>query len=169
MNNTRFIRLLFSLTSVWLPLVALAENPHWIWSDNHGVPIQTNEVRFFRKTFNVSTMPSKAMLSVAADDEAIVYLNGKGVARPKDYAKPVYEEVKVKKGQNVIAIRGLNIASDQAGVLLTLELKQNKQRSDFIVTDKSWLASRKEEKGWEKIDFDDRAWSKAISRGKLGD
>ena len=169
MNKIRFPCFYCFLACLSLPLLARAENPHWIWSDNHGTPIQTNEVRFFRKTFLVSSIPSKAILRVAADDEAIVYLNGKEVAHPKDYAKPATEEVTVRKGQNVIAIRGQNLASDQAGVLLTLELKQDKKRSDFIVSDKTWLASRKEEKGWEKIDFDDGSWSKAVSRGKLGD
>ncbi len=116
-------------------------------------------------------MPAKAFLRVAADDEAIVYLNGKEVAHPKDYDKPIYEDVttQVKKGRNVLAIRGQNLASDQAGVLATLELKAAKKNSDFIVTDKTWLSSRKEEKGWETVSFDDAAWSKSVSRGKLGD
>src|SRR6266446_4137182 len=125
MNKIRFLLFRCPLACLFLlPLAVMAENPHWIWHDNHGSPIQTNEVRFFRKTFFVGSAPSKALLRVAADDEAVVYLNGIEVAHPKDYAIPIYEDVapRIKKGRNVIAIRGQNLASDQAGVLATLEL-----------------------------------------------
>src|SRR5438876_6113075 len=74
-------------------MVARAENPRWIWHDNKGVAIQTNEIRFFRKTFVAERKPNKARLSIAADDEAVVYLNGKEIARPKEYDRPVYAEV----------------------------------------------------------------------------
>ena len=153
------------------PLLARAENPHWIWHDNKGAAIQTNEVRFFRKTFVIERKPTKALLSVAADDEAVVYLNGKEVASPKDYSKPTYEDVTsdLKKGQNVLAIRGQNEASNVAGVLALLELRFNKKRSEFIASDETWLTSDKEAKGWRNLDFDDSAWTKARSQGKLGD
>ena len=172
MNKIRLVLRCSPLACLFLaPLAAAAGNPLWIWHDNQGTPIQTNEVRFFRKTFSVGNLPSKAFLRVAADDEAVVYLNGKEVAHPKDYAKPAYEDIttRIKKGRNVIAIRGQNLASDEAGVLATLELKAGKKRSDFIVTDKTWLSSRKDEQGWETTGFDDTGWNKAVSRGKLGD
>jgi putative heme-binding domain-containing protein len=154
-----------------LPFVASAENPCWIWHDNHGAAIQPDDVRYFRKTFRVPNLPMKASLSIAADDEAIVYINGTEVARPKDYAKPSYEDVSdyIRKGDNVIAIRGHNVASDVAGIMGMLEIKVTRQRTDFIVTDETWLASDKEEEGWREIKFDEHAWSKARSKGKLGD
>src|SRR6266850_3647136 len=150
-------------------LLASAENPHWIWHDNKAVAIKPDEVRFFRKTFHLAAKPSKAPLSVAADDEAVIYINGKEVAHPKDYAKPVHEDVasQLHKGENVIAIRGHNIASDVAGVLLMLELKN--KPSDFIVTDDTWLSSATEQQGWQEAGFNDRSWTKALSKGKLGD
>src|SRR6266566_7681944 len=84
-----------------LPILAQAENPHWIWHDNKGAAIQPNEVRFFRRTFMLASQPAKALLSVAADDEAVVYINGKEVANPKESAKPVYDDVtsQLRKGQ----------------------------------------------------------------------
>jgi putative heme-binding domain-containing protein len=154
-----------------LPPLASAENPCWIWHDNHGAPIQPDEVRFFRKSFHISSAPTKVSLSIAADDEATVYINGAEVARPKDYAKPTIEDVTefIRKGDNVLAIRGHNIASDVAGIMGMLEIKVSKQRSDFIVTDETWLASEKEEPGWRELKFDDHSWPKARSKGKLGD
>src|SRR5262245_60785456 len=161
---------LFLASLLLYAVPATAETPKWIWHDNKGAAIQTNEVRFFRKTFQVESRPTKATLSVAADDEAVVYLNGKEVARPKDYSKPGREDVTdlIKKGQNVLAIRGQNNAADEAGVVAVLELKSRKG-SDFIVSDETWLSSAKEEAGWQNIDFAASKWTKAVSRGKLGD
>src|SRR6266481_1973142 len=90
---------------------ARAENPQWIWHDNHGAAIQADDVRFFRKTFEARGRFNKVLLSAAADDEATIYINGKEVAHPRDFSKPVYEDVtsQVKAGRNVIAIRGHNI------------------------------------------------------------
>src|SRR6266487_1592360 len=134
MRTTAFARFGCHLACLFLfPIFARAENPHWIWHNNKGAAIQTNEVRYFRRTFTLASRPAKALLSVAADDEAVVYLNGKEVANPKDYAKPVCEEVtsELKKGQNVLAIRGHNIASNVAGVLGLLELRFDKKKTDF--------------------------------------
>src|SRR6266850_4388661 len=110
------------------PLVASAENPHWIWHDNHGKAIQTNEVRYFRKTFQAPAKFTKAHLNVAADDEATVYINGRVVAAPSGYETPVRKDITddIRKGTNVIAIRGHNIASDVAGVIALLEIKAGK-------------------------------------------
>src|SRR5689334_11781012 len=111
------------------PFVASAENPSWIWHDNHGAAIQPGEVRYLRKTFRFPNIPMKDSLNIAADDEAIVYINGEEVARPKDWAKPTNEEVTdlIRKGDNVIAIRGHNIDGDMAGIMGMLELKVTRQ------------------------------------------
>src|SRR5215470_617632 len=97
--------------------LANAQTTNWIWHDNKGEPIKPEEVRFFRKVFHVENLPARAILSVAADDDAMVFLNGKQVARPRDFDKPAYEEVteSLRKGDNVLAIRGHNIIGDQAG------------------------------------------------------
>src|SRR6266404_8384712 len=53
----------------------LAQTPEWIWLDNQGAAPADNEVRFFRKTFAVEGPVSKAVISVAADNEAVVFIN----------------------------------------------------------------------------------------------
>jgi putative heme-binding domain-containing protein len=148
-----------------------AENPRWIWHDDHGAKIQQDEVRYFRRTFEYNGRLTKATLSIAADDEATVYINGKEVARPKGWEKATYKDVtgEVKRGRNIIAIRGRNTSSDVAGILATLQLFAGKRSDATIVTDESWLASDKEQTGWHELDFNDSVWSKAKSKGKLGD
>src|SRR5215470_9806998 len=138
------------LNFLLLATAAQAENPHWIWHDNQGAAIQTNEVRYFRKTFEAKGRFAKVLLSAAADDEATIYINGKEVAHPKDYSKPVYEDVtsQVQRGRNVIAVRGRNVSSEVAGVLVMLEMKTGSRRGDFIVSDETWLGSDKEQTDW---------------------
>lgn len=172
MNIVCRFRLGCLLIAQFLPAFLLhAENPHWIWHDNKGTAIKPDEVRYFRKTFTLDNKPGKAPLSVAADDEAIVYINGKEVARPKDSDKPDYEDVAsaLKKGKNVVAVRAKNTLGDQAGFVLMLEAKAGKRDSNYIVTDQSWLSSAKEDPDWKKVDFAAEGWTKAVSRGKLGD
>jgi putative heme-binding domain-containing protein len=164
-RRTLFAGWLFALSTL-----ANAQSTNWIWHDNKGEPIKPEEVRFFRKVFHVETLPTKAVLSVAADDDAMVFLNGKQVARPRDFDKPAYEDVteSVRKGDNVLAIRGHNTIGDQAGIVAILELKYRKG-SQFVVTDTNWVSWPKDVKGWRTPEFDDSAWTKVESRGKLGD
>ena len=162
--NIASLLLLFSASNL------LAETPDWIWHNN-GRPIQPDEVRYFRRTFNLDRKPSKAALSVAADDDGIVYINGKEVAHTQGHDKPQYKDVAdaLRKGDNVIAIRGLNVGGDQAGVLATLEMKFAKQRTEILLTDTKWVSSTTEQPEWNSLDFKDTSWKHVVSRGKLGD
>ncbi len=146
--------------------------PEWIWHDNRGAAIQTNEVRFFRKTFNVERKPSTARLSLAADDGAVAYLNGKEVATSAGFDKAAHKDVArdIVVGENVLAIRGKNVASDVAGVIAILELQAPKKTKQVIMTDTTWASSAKDAPDWETISFRlDNEWSRVISKGKLGD
>src|SRR5205823_759938 len=110
-----------------LSLSSYADTPNWIWHDHTGAAIQTNEVCFLRKAFRLETKPAKAVLTVAAGDEATVYLNGRQVARAEDYDKPTLKDIttETKRGENVIAIRAKNLTSEGAGVLVVLAIKIN--------------------------------------------
>src|SRR2546425_6620580 len=109
-----------ALVSLLLPLAASGENPNWIWHNNHGAAPKPDEVRYFRRTFQSPATPSRALLTVAADDEARIYINGKEVTEAKGYEHPLRDDVTryLKKGANVIAIRARNRAGEVAGVLV---------------------------------------------------
>jgi putative heme-binding domain-containing protein len=163
-----FVFLLFS----WFGQGALsAALPQWIWHDNKGAMIQTNEVRFFRKTFDLERKPTKALLSLAADDEAVLFINGKEVAKSIGFDKPTYKDVtrNLVAGENTIAIRAKNVASDLAGVIAMLELQLPKRQKQVIITDTTWLSSASGFEKWEASAFDSGKWTAAISKGKLGD
>jgi len=148
-----------------------AETPHWIWRGSKGAPIQPEETCFLRRTFRAETKPDKAVLTIAADDEATIFINGREIIRPKGYDKPAVEDVTrdIKKGENVIAIRVKSGKPEQAGVLAVLELKLKKNQIEFVTTDEKWLSSNEGREGWQELAFEDKSWGKALSRGKLGD
>ncbi len=102
---------------------APAPVPEWIWPANEGRAPADNEVRFFRKTFTLQGDVSKAVLCVAADNHAVVFVNGKEVLRNDEWEKPDVVEVtkEIRAGENVIAARAKN-DSGFAGFIGKLDL-----------------------------------------------
>ena len=143
--------------------------PEWIWHDNEGRAPAEHEIRFFRKTFTVEGDVSKALLCVAADDHVVVFINGKQVLRTDSYEKADAVEVtkEIRVGENLIAVRAQN-DSGMAGFIGKLDLTFAVKKTHTIVTDISWLASKKEEAGWEKPGFVATGWTRPASLGKLG-
>ena len=166
------MRTLFSgslFACLLFPLAVHAENPHWIWGA--GTKIQPDDVCYLRKTFTLNAAPTTAMLKVAADDEAIIYINGKEVLTSKGTDEADTKDVagSLHKGENTIAIRAHNVAADVAGVVAVLETRVKKQPPVFVVTDDTWLSSTKSAEQWQSARFDDAKWSHARNVGKLGD
>src|SRR2546430_136240 len=50
-----------------------------------------------------------------------------------------------------------------------LELRLKSKKSEFVVSDPTWVTSAKETAGWQNSGFDDSSWTRAVSQGKLGD
>ena len=150
---------------------AFAEKPHWIWHDNQGEDIKPNEVRYFRKVFHADKKPQKALLSVAADDRATVFINGKEITQTRDYDKPNYEDItsELRQGENLIAIRAQNNIGNQAAIVVILELKLDRTRTDHVLTDTTWRSSAAEQKDWARLEFADKSWTSVQSRGRHGD
>src|SRR5262245_41217981 len=174
-HRSRLFFALALLISTLAPQL-FSQAPEWIWYDNKGAPPGDDEVRFFRKTFNVETKPTKAILTAAGDDHVRIYLNGKRVLQNDKWSEPEVVDVTkdVKTGENIIAARGQNDSS-AAGIIAKLELTWSSQSGrtktvdrSTLVTDTTWLASDKEVSDWEKPSFVAADWSKPRSFGKLG-
>lgn len=128
---------------------------------------------FYRKTFELPFQPERAKLSLLLNSLADydLFINGFNIARPTGSAKSVqvanFNIAKyLKKGRNTIAIRNRYtvlyrfISGSEPPNRLSLELfaYDRKGNSRFVVTDRSWKTTFKEENGWEKADFDDTRW-----------
>lgn len=146
-----------------------AQTPEWIWHDNKGVAPGDNEVRFFRKTFSVGSEVTKAIVSVAGDDQAVAFLNGKQVAASRSWNKAVRTTVTpdIRQGENLLAIRAQNSSGD-AAVILKIDLTLANNQKQTIVSDPSWVSSTQGAENWQTRDFNAASWTKVVSRGKLG-
>ena len=159
------IRLFFAAAAVAVAQSAAAQTPEWIWFNKTSEA----EVRYFRKAFTVEGQPKKAELLATADDGFDVFLNGERVLSAHEWNNAHKTDLtgKVKAGANVLAIRGVNGDGSPAGAIAQLTLATEKGQQ-LVVTDASWKAADKEAKDWNQAGFDDAAWSKAKSLGKLG-
>jgi putative heme-binding domain-containing protein len=155
---------LFLITSAPLH----AQTPEWIWFNDNVNPSASDQTRYFRKVFEAKQF-AKAILTIAGDDRATAFLNGKQVAENRNWKNPVSVDVtrEVKPGQNVLALRGRNNNS-AAGVIAKLEFTLQDGRKQAIATDTSWLASATETPDWEIAAFKADNWARAVSLGKLG-
>ncbi|MEO6183873.1 MAG: c-type cytochrome [Verrucomicrobiota bacterium] len=160
--------LVFSLA--FFSIAVQAQVPEWIWHPNNGAKPGDNEVRFFRKTFTLETMPKKAVLMAAGDDEMEIWINDEKVFSVKGWNEAKYSDVtkKLMAGENMIAIRGRSESGD-AAILARIEMDYPRNKRLMVSTDASWQATDREQKDWEKRDFKvGGEWTSAKSRGKLG-
>ncbi len=170
MNTPRLSPALLSLVPLLASLTPTqAQTPEWIWHDNKGQAPTDNEVRFFRKMFKVDGEVTKAILTVAGDDRATAFLNGKQVVANRGWSQATTGLVTkdIKSGENVLAIRGQNNSGD-AAIIAKLELTRGNGQSRTIVSDSSWVSSAEAPEGWQNPDFAAANWSQVVSRGKLG-
>jgi putative heme-binding domain-containing protein len=146
-----------------------AQTPEWIWFDNKGTAPESEEVRFFRKTFQVPAAVSKAVLTTSGDDRVTAYFNGEQVGQNRSWDKAVSVDLtkQIKIGENVLALRGRN-NNGSAAVIAKLEFTLKDGTKKSVVTDASWSSAATEADGWQTIAFKADDWAKPVSRGKLG-
>ncbi|MEO7299654.1 MAG: heme-binding protein, partial [Verrucomicrobiota bacterium] len=151
-------------------IASQAQVPEWIWHSNNGAAATNNEDRFFHKTFVAEKKPESAILSIAADDQANIWVNGKKQREVTGWNNSVNLDITkdVKEGTNSIAIHGFSTAGEAAFIAkLTMSFGQKKR--SVIVTDTSWKSAIASEKGWEMSDFSPGTnWIAAVGKGKLG-
>ncbi|MCW5550762.1 MAG: c-type cytochrome [Verrucomicrobiae bacterium] len=148
-----------------------AQSPNWIWHPNEGRAAADKEVRFFRKVFSVERRVQKAILSVAADNRAEVFVNGERSLESRSHSQATHTDVtaKITAGANVIAVRAAN-EGGPAALLAELALTLPDGQQQVVVTDASWLAGNTETAGWRTTQFQPSAdWAAAVVIGKLGD
>jgi putative heme-binding domain-containing protein len=161
--------------SLFFAAAARGQTPQWIWSAPTNTSPQ-KEVRFFRKTFTVRQSLIQAILAASGDDRAEFFINGKKVASVNEWKTPAYVDVskEIVTGENVIAARCENDAA-QAGLIARLDMtipsggSAGQSSVKTLVSDTTWFWSDREMTNWTKVDFDDDAWQRAFSVGKLGD
>ncbi|MEW6303466.1 MAG: DUF1549 domain-containing protein [Verrucomicrobiota bacterium] len=146
-----------STETVRLPLA-----PKWIWS-TPGADVKARPASVsFRKTVKLPARPTEAYLTVAADNNFTLTVNGKRVGAGRNSISPEFFDVKsaLKAGDNVIAVAVVNLqpngrnpvpaeltpeSDNPAGLLVYARVRAGGEMMDFV-SDATWtFASGKEQ------------------------
>lgn len=124
-------------------------NSNWIWlAENHA---SSDQYVCFRRTFQIATANEDAYLTISADSDFIVWLNGREIGRgqfsdfatSKTWSRFSLNEA-LRPGDNLLAVlvyhRGEDFLDHQAGhpgMILTLRSGETE-----IITDQYWRATQ---------------------------
>lgn len=169
MKRINYRLVMFSLALSSFIALVQAQTPEWIWSSKSP---GAEEVVFFRKVITVPENLGQAILVVACDNEATVWVNGKQVARNTEWSKASRANVsrQLKAGPNVIAVEAKNHGS-AAGLLVQLTLVQGvrKRRSVRMLLEcesnsRSGMADRGKSRGVGSGCQFRRTWHRSLGR-----
>ncbi len=140
--------------------------PAWIWTSAKPAD---NERAYFHTAFQVRPGLLKAIMLVAADRDVTVFVNGKnmGAAAGTDKVASIDITAAIAHGANALALAASN-DTGPAGVAVMVELSRDDGKTQWLVSDDTWLASGNEQKGWNEAGFTPTNWKPAVNLGKLG-
>jgi len=139
--------LIFTTPGVW------GQTPEWIW----GTKTAENEFRNFRREVVLPAAVQHGILTLAADNNAEVSLDGRKIGDSESTSQPSRVQFAVLPGIHRFEIRAEN-EGGVAGVLVRLEFFLKDGSRFRVVSDLSWET---------RLDAD-AAWVPATSLGKLG-
>jgi putative heme-binding domain-containing protein len=162
------------LVLMFLSLAAPAQDPapaeeifdgakQWIWC---GEALEYESV-WFRRTFEVGGAVRAAWLEGSCDNRMVAWVNGREAFEVEGWQRPRRASVAqlLRDGSNVLAVWGQNDGGP-AGLQLALEIEREDGARERVATDGAWLCAREEPaEGWNRLDFDDAAWTRAVELG----
>ncbi|MCI0534852.1 MAG: c-type cytochrome, partial [Verrucomicrobiales bacterium] len=145
---------------------ALPNQADWISASAEASGADT---AFFRRTFEIGTKVVKAVLLAAADQRAVIRLNGSIAAEVNGFAQAITVDVtpSIRSGTNALTVRVAN-DSGQAAFRLMLELAFADGRQRWVISDRHWLASRAEAHDRGDATFSSEGWRPAFAHGTAG-
>jgi hypothetical protein len=146
---------------------------NWIWSndiDAQGrAPLGK---RAFRKTVNLpnNQLVDSAVISITADDQQTLYVNGLVVASGKLGPANRYVVNFPPTSTVVIAVYAENTIPIYGGLIAAVELLScDCSANTFLVTDGTWKYSATISPQFPSLGFDDSSWPLVKVEGKYGD
>src|SRR4030095_2028109 len=160
---------------------SLPAHAFWIWSDPHAAEGAPTQTIYFRKSFELPKVPGEAVAIVNADNTHRLWVNGTEARRRNEIP---WNETSVldlrpflRAGANTFAVEASNGGDgvNPAGLLFYARLRpeapgETKDSSrdtmplDFG-SDASWMVTTNRVDGWEKPEFNDKAWQAASVLG----
>jgi mono/diheme cytochrome c family protein len=162
----------------------LPQAPKWIWNDPRAAQATRPASVNFRRVIVLDAAPTEAFVTLLADNEATLFVNGKNVGQQKDSSGARQFDVKsaLKKGTNVIAVTAVNLqpsgrrpvpteltedSDNPAGLLLYARVRAGKQVMDFV-SNAEWITGPGQPEGWNRdAAFKARTWVAAVELGDV--
>ncbi len=155
--------LLLSCFCLSLPTTCFAQkkvrpektNPNWIWLNKDNGHAEPTAV--FRKEFDGGGV-SAARLYATCDNEMKIFIDGKLVLESKTWEMPLFKDVSKEidldapNKKHVIAVECKN-EGRLGGLMLRLDFESGWRDAWSLVSDKSWQASTRPQKGWKTVGF----------------
>ena len=140
----------------------------WVWYPENPVKDAVEEYRFFRYTFYLDEEAEYAPLQLTVDDKYAFYLNGELIDDNWDVGQDSWSNVasydltgKVKKGENIIALKCYNLVSEAALLFdgkftlmdqsVAVVASSNKVRTTKTVDEQTM--------DWITLEYDDSSWT----------
>ncbi len=134
----------------------------WIWETN----TYDRQTVLFWKSFEIpsGTTVTRARLRITADNEYILYLDGRELGRDAEW-RHLYEydiTSLLNPGKHVLAVDAYN-SSREAGLVFGLRVGLSSGQVMGIKSDSSWLIVPPGIHGWEKMTRPGETWRKATT------
>ena len=147
----------------------------WVWHPSIGDSKSADPGHIYtRKIIDVKSKLKSVRSSMAADDQAILFINGTlviDVTLGRKYDTNLIDFL--KQGQNILAINGVNQgeSSNPASIIGKFELVYEDGTVETLKLDESWKVDKGWRDGtdWTKADFDDSSWVNLKATAKWGE
>ena len=148
----------------------------WIWGIETS---DSNKPCYFRKTIEINQPIKKAIIQCIACNHAKIFINNKFIgevlSRYSMSILPIVLRVKtfditkyLQEGTNIIAIEAISF--DGLGAInIYGQIQFKNDLTQEIITNKTWICNQEDifkEKGWLKLEYNDREWKPSKSYGR---
>jgi alpha-L-rhamnosidase len=148
----------------------------WVWYPEPGKNARQSApkgTRVFRHTVSIPAdrVVSRARFLITADDGYELFVNVKPAGRGAGYNQPQVAEITnhLVPGKNTLAISATNGSDGPAGLVGRVVIDLDNGQSIVQNIDAAWKSFDKTVANWNRPDFDDSAWPKAVVIGVMGD
>ena len=152
-----------------LSLPLAAQEAEWIWSPDHQKEnVPDGAACHFRKSFTLRA-PEAGQVSIAADDQYDLFVNGRKVASGESTKKLDEHDISgfLTRGVNIVAIKVTNQSGKTAAVAARVTVKEKGGEWKAYSTGDTWKTSLGPLPLWNTALYNDRGWSNAQSFGQL--
>ena len=154
---------------------------NYVWSHGNAENDPGGRI-LIRKVIHLDEVPDRAVAVAACDNEVVLHVNGREVARSEDWTKPVAVEITrdLHVGDNIIAAeatnwpdakhgRGLKFSGpNPAAFIAWVGGFQDGKETWGIGTDATWLWTEDAGDGWKDAAFDTEGWNHAVENPRAG-